>query len=91
MAMLTKFKDPNELTLVIDNLDEYLLICRALDVFQDTPVENLSPEQMLLDAIFDDDTLRIEARTLLASLQLQEKEIPIFQQMCREPEKEITE
>ncbi len=79
MVTLTGLNDFDKLKLVVDGGTEYFLIRRALEAFRDTPVEEMNPEQRLLDVIRDGKAMRIEARELLASLHDQEKEIPAFQ------------
>ena len=81
MVTLTGSENLNELNLVVSGDTEYFLIRRALESFRNTKVEEMNPEQRLLDVISDGDAMRIEAGELLTSLHDQEKEIPVFQQM----------
>ena len=81
MVTITESENFDELKVIIDGKDDYAIIRFALRAFVNIRINDMSPEDRLLDAIFGGNRLqRIQkaARNLLKQLHNQEKLLPLF-------------
>lgn len=79
MILIAESESFDKLRVIIGGVDAYAAIRLALDAYVNVKIEDMSPEDRLLDAIFnDDDEMRAIARKLIKQLREQEELLPLF-------------
>lgn len=92
MAILANNKDSAKITMIIESLDEYLLVRRALEQYVAVKVEEMSPKEKLSQAILSRNESRGATSELFISLCNQEKLIPKLDYITQlSPSSEYTE